>query len=136
MLKVILSIFCMFAFLQSVPQQALAEAKYSIKQMTPEVKAALNSRRDRFDELRQLKSTGALGENNKGYVEVLQAQGNAAAIAAAENKDRQVIYQTIAQQNGLENALSTIETVFGQVQRDKAEAGDKVQGADGQWVSK
>ena len=136
MLKVILSIFCMLVLVQATPQQAMAQGKYSIKQMTPEVQAALNNRRDRFDELRQLKSAGALGENNKGYVEVLQAQGNATTIADAENKDRRVIYQTIAEQNGLEDALSTIEKVFSQVQHDKAESGDKVQDEDGQWVAK
>ena len=114
----------------------LADAKYSIKQMTSEVQAALNNRRDRFNQLRQLKSSGAIGENNKGYVEVLKAEGDAQSIADAENQDRHVIYQTIAEQNGLENAIGTIESVFAQVQEDKAEAGDRVQGQDGGWITK
>ena len=113
-----------------------AEGKYSIKQMTPEVQNALNSRRDRFDQLRGLKASGAVGENNHGYVEVLKTAGGADAVVAAENNDRKVIYQTIARQNGLENAVGTIESVFAQVQRDKAAAGDQIQTEDGRWTAK
>ncbi len=113
-----------------------AGGKYSIKQMTPEVQAALDHRRDRFDQLDALKSSGAIGENSRGYVEVLRDEGEAKAVAAAENRDRKVIYQTIAEQNGLEGAVATIESVFGQVQFDKAASGQKVQGQDGQWVTK
>ena len=114
----------------------MAEAKYSIKTMTPEVQSALDNRRDRFDQLHQLKSTGAIGESNRGYVDVLKDEGDAKAVATAENQDRRTIYQTIAQQNGLESALSTIETVFAGVQRDKASSGDKIQDEDGNWGSK
>ena len=130
----ILSVFMGVSMVSISP--AFAQAKYSIKQMTPEVQQALDSRRDRFDQLRQLKSTGALGENNHGYVEVLNNEGDAQAIAGAENNDRKVIYQTIAAQNGLEGAIETIETVFAQVQRDKASSGDKIQDASGGWIAK
>ncbi len=113
-----------------------AAGKYAIKQMTPEVQSALDHRRERFEQLDALKSSGAIGENNKGYVEVLDNQGDAKALAAAENKDRKVIYQTIAEQNGLQDAVGTIESVFGQVQFDKASSGQKVQNEDGQWITK
>ena len=109
-------------------------AKYSIKSMTPEVQQALDARKDRFSQLRTLKASSAIGENNRGYVEALS--DDAKALVADENRDRAVIYKTIAQQNGLEDALSTIESAFGQVQRDKAEPGDKIQAEDGSWTSK
>jgi hypothetical protein len=127
-------ILFLLVFLFVVP--VFAEGKYDIKQMTPEVQNALNGRRDRFDQLRALKSSGAVGENNRGYVEVLKQDGSAGDIVAAENRDRKVIYQTIAEQNGLENAISTIESVFAQVQRDKAGPGEQVQTEDGRWISK
>ncbi len=127
-------ILFLLVFLFVVP--VFAEGKYDIKQMTPEVQNALNGRRDRFDQLRALKSSGAVGENNRGYAEVLKQEGPAGDIVAAENRDRKVIYQTIAEQNGLENAISTIESVFAQVQRDKAGPGEQVQMEDGRWVSK
>lgn len=116
--------------------QAQAQAKYSIKTMTPEVESALDGRRARFDQLNELKNKGALGENNKGYVEALGDDAQAKSLAAAENADRKVIYQTIADQNGLAGALETIEKVFAQVQRDKAEQGQKIQNEDGSWVTK
>ena len=115
-------------------QDASAQANYSIKQMTPEVEAALNNRRDRFDALRELKSKGSIGENNSGYVEALSPDAQDAA--TAENNDRKVIYQTIAEQNNLKDAIGTIEKVFAQVQREKAQAGDKIQQEDGSWTTK
>ncbi len=112
-------------------------AKYDIKELTPEVKSALDSRRGRFDQLRQLKEQGIVGENNKGYVEVLQDNAEAKGLVEAENRDRKFIYQTIVKQNNLpSDALATVEEVFAQVQRDKAASGDKIQNADGQWVTK
>ena len=116
--------------------QAAAQAKYSIKSMTPEVEAALDGRRNRFDQLNELKTKGLVGENNKGYVEALSEDKDAKVLAKAENADRKVIYATIADQNGLTEAIETIEKVFAQVQRDKAEAGQKVQTEDGEWVTK
>ena len=115
---------------------AMAQAKYSIKEMTPVVESALNSRRDRFEQLKALKANGTIGENNKGYVEVVAGDATAADVVAAENKDRKVIYQTIADQNGLNDELSTIEKVFADVQRDKASSGDKIQSEDGSWITK
>ena len=114
----------------------LAEGKYSLKEITPAVQAALDSRRDRYDELVALKVKGTIGENNRGYVELLSPDSSAQALAQAENKDRTVIYKTIAEQNGLNGELGTIEKVFAQVQHDKAKAGDKIQNDDGQWVTK
>ncbi|HBG60399.1 MAG: hypothetical protein A2Y03_00360 [Omnitrophica WOR_2 bacterium GWF2_38_59] len=116
--------------------QALAQSKYSIKEMTPEVQSALEGRRDRYDALSSLKSEGKIGENNKGYVEALSATEEVKSIVTAENIDRKVIYRTIAVQNGLTEAMGTIEKVFAQTQRENAEAGEKIQLEDGSWVSK
>jgi uncharacterized protein YdbL (DUF1318 family) len=133
MLKKILSLVVMTLMFSVVVQAA---PEYSIKTMTPEVQAALSARKDRFDELRALKASGAIGENNHGYVEVLNSAPDARSVADRENRDRAVIYQTIAKQNGLENALSTIEFAFAQVRKDKAVSGEKIQEADGSWTTK
>ncbi len=113
-----------------------AEGKYSIKELTPEVQSALDNRRERFDQLRALKTAGEVGENNKGYVDSLKSGPAVDSIVVAENQDRKTIYQTIAQQNGLEDAVGTIESVFAQVQRDKASAGEQIQMEDGNWTAK
>jgi len=113
-----------------------AAAKYDIKKMTPEVSEALDSRRARFDTIKEFKKQGVLGENNRGYVEVFGSNSAASSLADQENRDRKVIYRTIAEQNGLQSALDTIEKVFAQVQRDKAESGEKIQTEDGRWITK
>lgn len=123
---------CLFLSLAGVA----SAAQYEIKEMTPEVKTALENRRNRFDELQALETRGVLGENNRGYVEVLQDNPEARALVEAENKDRRLIYQTIEKQNNLTNALETIEKVFAQVQREKASPGEKIQLEDGRWVTK
>ena len=110
---------------------------YEIKEMTPEIKAALDSRRDRFDLLRGFKEKGIIGEDNKGYVQLLSDNGEAKRIVDAENEDRRFIYEKIVEQNNLpKDALATVEKVFAQVQRDKANPGDKIQNDDGQWINK
>jgi uncharacterized protein YdbL (DUF1318 family) len=116
--------------------QTWAESKYALKEMTPAVEAALEHRRSRYDQLQGLKSSGVVGEDNRGYVDALVDDPIAKDVAGAENKDRAVIYTTIAEQNGLTDALATIEKVFAHVQRDKAQAGEKIQDDNGQWTTK
>lgn len=118
-------------------QTVAVAASYDIKEMTPEVKSALDARRARYDELASLKAQGAVGENNQGYVEVLKNIGPAQSVVSSENQDRKLIYSTIVKQNGLPgNALPTVEKVFAQVQRDKAASGDSIQNESGQWTKK
>ncbi|MCA9406706.1 MAG: YdbL family protein [Candidatus Omnitrophica bacterium] len=119
----------------SVPM-AVSAQEYSIKKMTPAVQSALENRRDRYENIQFEKAKGNLGENNRGYVEVLGGGDSVKALADAENKDRKIIYQTIAEQNDLTKAIEIIEKVFAQVQRDKASAGEKIQMEDGKWVTK
>lgn len=133
-MKTMLKIFVTAAIL--VAGSTVYAVPYDIKHMTPEVQRALENRRDRFNELRDLKARGIVGENNHGYVELLQSDAAVAPLASAENFDRKIIYQTIAEQNGLQEQLDIIEKVFAQVQRDKAESGDRIQGDDGQWIQK
>ncbi len=113
-----------------------AAEQYSIKEMTPEVMSALESRRGRYDALQQLKQQGKVGENNRGYVEAFSGEADVQGIVAAENADRKIIYQTIATQNNLKDAIGTIEKVFAQTQREKAGPGEKIQSDDGSWMTK
>ena len=120
-----------------VRPQFVAAAEYDIKEMTPEVKSALDSRRARFDQVRAYKEKGAIGENNLGYLELLSEDVEAQALVKAENKDRRQIYQAILEQNNLPaGELDKVEKAFAQVQRDKAAPGDKIQDPEGQWITK
>ncbi len=113
------------------------QAAYELKVMTPAVEAAIQSRQGRFEQLQQLKAQGAVGENNRGYVVALGGDAAAASLVNAENQDRRTIYQTIAEQNNLgDSGLAVLETVFAEVQHEKARAGDPVQLSTGEWVKK
>ncbi|MDP1580443.1 MAG: YdbL family protein [Candidatus Didemnitutus sp.] len=54
----------------------------------------------RLPQIDDLKAKGALGENNRGYLEVRQATGDAASVTSDENRDREAVYGMIAQQTG------------------------------------
>ena len=132
-LSKILMVLCLGFMIVAVAQVG----SYDIKEMTPDVKAALDGRRERNEQLRTLKAQGFIGENNHGYVQVLKPSSEAEALASTENKDRELIYKTIVAQNDLPaDALGTVESVFAQVQRDKATTGDTLENESGQWITK
>jgi uncharacterized protein YdbL (DUF1318 family) len=135
-IKNLFLLFCLvipsLIFLPSIS----AQGQYQIRQMTDEVKMALENRRQRYDQLKALKAKGLIGENNRGYLEVLSDQEGAQSLVNEENRDRRIIYETIAEQNDLKQAFETIEKVFAQVQRDKAESGEMIQLENGQWTKK
>ncbi|EIQ00569.1 hypothetical protein OpiT1DRAFT_05116 [Opitutaceae bacterium TAV1] len=54
----------------------------------------------RLPSLDALKASGAVGENNRGLVEVRAAKDDAAKVVAEENADRQAVYAAIAKQTG------------------------------------
>jgi uncharacterized protein YdbL (DUF1318 family) len=88
----------------------------------------------RIPTLDALKSGGAVGENNQGLVEVRAAQGDAAAVVAAENADRLAVYEAIARKTG-----STVAKVGGTRAKQIAagsQAGVWVQHEDGSWKKK
>lgn len=127
----------LFALIFSATVPAALAVSYDIKQETPEVKQALQGRQARYSAIQNLKLSGQVGENNRGYLDVLQGGGNAAALVQAENSDRGVIYRAIVQQNGLPaSAISQVESAFADVQRDRAKAGESVQLSNGQWTKK
>lgn len=128
--------FTMIFTAAMTPLSARAEAKYALKAMTPEVSAALDARRARFDSLADLKNKGMVGEDNQGYAKALVSAPEVEVIVAEENNDRRVLYTTIAAQNNLAGEMGTIEKVFAEVQRDKAKPGEMVQDDNGQWVTK
>lgn len=114
---------------------ALEAGQYDLKEMTPEISAAIKSRQARFTELENLKARNQVGENNRGYVSALS--GDAAAVVENENRDRAVIYRAIADQNGLgATGMQVIETVFAEVQREKAGSGESIQLPGGEWAKK
>lgn len=109
-------------------------AQYDFKKMTPEIEAALKNRQARFGALQQLKQSGAVGEDNQGYVSSIHGDN---ALVSQENRDREIIYQGLVTQNNLgPNGLREVQRAFAEVQRDKASAGEMVQSPAGEWGRK
>jgi len=137
-----LKFFTRLAFLFSMTAAVLGAqpvyaAQYDIKTMTPEVQRALDGRKQRYDSVQSLKGNGAIGENNQGYVTVLNSGSGADSLAQPENADRSVIYNTIVEQNGLGGGgLEKVQIAFAEVQRERARGGDMIQLPNGDWVKK
>ena len=84
--------------------------------------------------IKSLKVKGIVGENNKGYLQFIGKEKTNEDVVAAENKDRQMVYEAIAKQQG-----TTVEVV-GQHRAiqiaEKAEGGEWLQDANGKWYQK
>ncbi|HLD49879.1 MAG TPA: DUF1318 domain-containing protein [bacterium] len=135
MKKLTVCFFFLLMTARSVPLWAAGQ--YDIKQRTPEIEQAFAGRQSRFQELRALKSSGRIGEDNHGYVEALDQSAEHEGIIRAENADRSVIYNAIVEQNNLgRNGLPQVEAIFAGVRREKAEAGDSIQLPSGERIRK
>jgi hypothetical protein len=85
---------------------------------------------------RELKNTGAIGETIDGYlgiVDAAAAQGLAGKVDAV-NAARRNAYQNASADTG--RSLSEVQAVAGARLREKAQSGDWVQNAAGEWVQK
>ena len=112
-------------------------ADYDFKTMTPAIETAVRNRQARYYQLQSLKQEGVIGENNKGYVTELQNNATAATLVDAENRDRRVLYENLAEQNALgSTGLLKIQKAFADVQDEKAVPGDMVQTSSGEWKKK
>ncbi len=107
-----------------------------VKEDSARVKQIANSMRARNAELEAAKKTGAVGENNRGFVELVKADAIADAdqknaiqrTIAAENDDRKALYQEIARLNSDQNmTVSTVERVYAQKRLERAKSGEQFQ---------
>lgn len=62
------------------------------------VKARMDQRLTQVD---SLKRQGAVGENNRGFLETRGGGADAGPVVAAENKDREAVYAAVAQKTGI-----------------------------------
>ena len=108
-------------------------------QNTPAVQKVLNNRKSRSHELQALKAKGLIGENNKGFIEVLKPslQPKAKSLVEAENHDRKFIYDTVVMQNHLgSEGLAKVEKEFAKTRRGRSRKGDLIQLPSGKWARK
>ena len=88
----------------------------------------------RLAQLDSLKAKGAIGENNRGFVEARAADPAAGAVISGENSDREAVYAALAKQTG-----SSADQV-GRARAKQIAAGSApgvwVQKEDGTWEKK
>lgn len=95
------------------------------------VRVRMSQRLPKIDEL---KSSGALGENNRGLLEVRSAGGDAASVSADENNDRGTVYAALAKQTGA-SAEAVGRARAKQIAQNSA-AGVWLQDESGNWYKK
>ena len=107
-------------------------------QKTPAVQKVLNNRKSRVHELQAIKAKGLIGENNKGFIEILKSiQPKEKSLVEAENHDHKFIYDTVVTQNHLgAKGLAKVEEDFAKTHRARARKMDLIQPASGEWVQK
>jgi uncharacterized protein YdbL (DUF1318 family) len=126
---------------QAEAQSRSVEVVPELKARTPEIMKAIESRKNRFPQLQVLAQKGCVGENNQGLIEPRPGAGCDASavssIVAAENRDREYIYETLRTQNNMPPSdLPRIRAGFARANRDKAGPGEWVQQPSGEWVKK
>lgn len=91
--------------------------------------------RERVAQIDQLKLAEAIGENNRGLLEVRKADApNAAAIVDAENKDRGTVFNATASRAG--TSPDAVGRAFAKQIAAASASGVWVQREDGSWQKK
>lgn len=88
----------------------------------------------RLNQLDALKRDGAIGENNRGFVEVRGGSGDAASVVTAENSDRETVYAAIAKQSG--TSAEAVGKARARKIAGESASGVWVQNDAGQWAKK
>lgn len=90
--------------------------------------------KNRLPVIRELKTMGIVGEDNKGLLQFVGAKKEKTEVVAAENKDRMSIYTAIAKKQGATPELVGQRRAIQLSQ--KARAGEWLQDAGGKWYQK
>ncbi len=112
----------------------------AVAQATSDEEArAIDARKERARTIERLLAEGVVGENEKGYLEVLisadareeeqrRRRAELSELARAENRDRRTIYLAVAKRQNLdEKSLPAIERIFAEQIRDRLQPGQKFQ---------
>ena len=103
----------------------------SVAAFADDIKARM---KNRLPVIKKLKSQGIVGEDNAGFLQFVGDKKVSADVVAAENKDRQTVYQAIAKQQGTTAELVGKRRALQIAKR--AGLGEWVQDASGQWQQK
>jgi uncharacterized protein YdbL (DUF1318 family) len=88
----------------------------------------------RLPVIEALKSQGIIGENNRGYLAFVGDQREKEAVVNAENEDRKIVYQALAKRENV--PVERLEALRAKNLAAKADPGEWVQNASGEWYQK
>jgi uncharacterized protein YdbL (DUF1318 family) len=120
-----------------------ARAQVDIDISSPAVRKLKASIKERFSALRPFYKKGAIGENNRGYLQMRDTKGltlkeksTLKRLVREENADRKALYEEIVRVNKLaKEVIPEVERLFANSWRRKARAkGWWVQEDDGTWT--
>jgi uncharacterized protein YdbL (DUF1318 family) len=102
--------------------------------------AAAQQRRNRMQEIQNLKNDLVIGENRNGYLEIRKTPDDtkyatyAKQVTDAENADRSALYEAKAKEKGVSSAFIEREAAEGW--RDRAFPKEWIQSIEGTWQQK
>ncbi len=116
-----------------------AEADLSVN--TAEIRQLRNAMHSRFAALKPFYNQGKIGIKSDGFLVArgtvaLKDRNKVKKLIAAENADRQRLYQAIANANGHPEWVPQIKATFAKRWIGNAQAGWSYQGANGSWKTK
>lgn len=84
--------------------------------------------------LQQAQAQGLVGERTNGYVGIVEDAPGIARLVDDTNLKRRQLYRDIARKNGI--PLDAVETLAAEKAVQRAESGEFVQDANGNWIKK
>ena len=136
-------LYAFFALLCSLLLIPAAWADADLEINTPAIAAIKSGMRARHAELRPFYQSGAIGLTRDGGIAVhdaklvpLAQRQKLNTLVAAQNKDRDALYQEIAAANGHPDWEAQVRGTFAERWMQKAPAGWWYQNASGAWVQK
>jgi uncharacterized protein len=121
-----------------------AYAAVDIEVSTPAIRGLKDSMKNRFPAMQPFYDKGTLGENNKGFVEIKNAEAlslkdraDLNRLSQQENSDRTALYSEILRANKLgSDMMGQIQKLFANSWRAKSRPGWLIQQDNGQWTKK
>jgi uncharacterized protein len=119
---------------------ATAHANQDINVSTPEIRALKEAIKQRAGALIPYLDGGQVGIGADGLLKLrssegldLKGRGEVNRLLAAENADRQRLYQEIARANGFPDKVGEVQEIFADSWRDQAAHGWYLEEKDGRW---
>lgn len=106
------------------------------KRTSPRVKQIANKMKERYPEVVAIKKSGAVGETNRGLLELVKAdafpdadkKNEVQRVVAAENEDRKALYKEITRLNDDQNmTVGQVEQIYAKERLGRAKSGELVQ---------